>query len=153
MLQRLEIHRSDNGKYSRRDRALATRKAVRETIMQISYVNVFVTDLERAITFFRDQLGLDLQFSSPEHGYASFSAGSVRLGIALPGTDHADLVGRHTGVGLGVADLEAEHRRLSALGVRFTMAPTRQEWGGLMAMISDADGNIFYLDQESAAHS
>ena len=34
--------------------------------MQISYVNVFVTDLEKATEFYRDKLGLPLQFSSPE---------------------------------------------------------------------------------------
>ncbi|MBM3722560.1 MAG: VOC family protein, partial [Actinobacteria bacterium] len=37
--------------------------------MQVSYVNIFVTDLEKAIAFYRDKLGLALQFSSPEHGY------------------------------------------------------------------------------------
>ena len=120
--------------------------------MQIAYVNIFVTDLDMAIEFYRDKLGLALQFSSPEHGYASFVAGGVRLGIALPGADHADFVGRHTGVGLEVADLEAEHARLAGLGVHFTMPPTRQPWGGFMAMISDVDGNVFYLDQASAVH-
>ncbi len=120
--------------------------------MHISYVNIFVTDLTRAIAFYRDTLGLTLQFSSPERGYASFAAGAVRLGVALPGADHADLVGRHTGIGLEVADLEAEHARLAGLGVRFTMPPTRQPWGGFMAMIADADGNVFYLDQVPAAH-
>ncbi|MFM7624213.1 MAG: VOC family protein [Actinomycetota bacterium] len=53
--------------------------------MQVSYVNIFVTDLEKAIAFYRDKLGLALQFSSLEHGYASFAAGGVRLGVALPG--------------------------------------------------------------------
>ena len=120
--------------------------------MQISYVNVFVTDLEKAVTFYRDVLGLALQFSSAEHGYASFGAGAVRLGVALPGSGHADLVGRHTGVGLEVGDLAAEHARLAGLGVQFTMPPTRQPWGGFMAMIADTDGNVFYLDQVSAAH-
>ncbi|MBM3722473.1 MAG: glyoxalase/bleomycin resistance/dioxygenase family protein [Actinobacteria bacterium] len=120
--------------------------------MQVSYVNIFVTDLEKAIAFYRDKLGLALQFSSPEHGYASFAAGGVRLGVARPGADHAELVGRHTGVGLEVANLEAEHARLAGLGVHFTMPPSRQPWGGFMAMISDADGNVLYLDQVSAAH-
>ena len=120
--------------------------------MQISYVNVFVHDLAAATVFYRDKLGLLLQFSSPEHGYASFSAGSVRLGVAALGAGQADWIGRHTGVGLAVADLEAEHARLSALGVRFTMPPTRQPWGGFMALIADEDGNVFYLDQVSAVH-
>ncbi len=123
--------------------------------MQISYVNVFVSDLAHATKFYRDKLGLHLQFSSEEHGYASFTAsasGGVRLGIALPGPDKAELVGRHTGIGLEVTDLEAEHTRLSRLGVQFPMPPTKQPWGGLMALISDPDGNIFYLDQVSGAH-
>lgn len=119
--------------------------------MRISYVNVFVTDLTKAIDFYRDKLGVLLQYSSPEHGYASFAAGSVRLGVAVPGPDHAALVGRHTGVGLETTDLEAEHARLAGLGVRFTMPPTRQPWGTFMAMLSDADGNVFYLEQVPAA--
>lgn len=119
--------------------------------MHVAYVNIFVTNLDTAIAFYRDKLGLALLFSSPEHGYASFAAGAVRLGLALPGTEHTGLVGRHTGVGLEVADLVAEHARLASLGVRFTMPPTRQPWGGFMAMIADADGNTFYLDQASTA--
>lgn len=115
--------------------------------MHLAYVNVFVRDLDRAAAFYRDVLGLPLQFASPEHGYASFAAGGVRLGISLPGPDGDDLVGRHTGIGFAVADLDAEHARLTALGVRFTMPPTRQPSGASMSMFADADGNVFYLDQ------
>lgn len=115
--------------------------------MHVSYVNVFVRDLDQATAFYRDALGLPLQFASPEHGYASFGAGPVRLGIAVPGPDQDALVGRHTGVGFEVADLEGEHARLSALGVRFTMPPTQQPWGAFMALVADPDGNVFYLDQ------
>lgn len=120
--------------------------------MKISYVNVFVRDLARAIEFYRDRLGLDLEFASNEHGYASLSAGGVRLGLAVPGPDQLELAGRHTGVGLEVDDLSAEHRRLLELGVEFTMPPAEQPWGGFMALIADPDGNIFYLDQVSVVH-
>jgi predicted enzyme related to lactoylglutathione lyase len=119
--------------------------------MKISYINIFVSDLGRAIQFFDQYVGLSLQYSSPEHGYASFAAVGIRLGIGVPGPDQQELVGRHTGVGLEVADLEAEHARLSALGVNFTMPPTRQPWGGYMALVADPDGNVFYLDQVSPA--
>ncbi len=121
--------------------------------MQIAYLNVFVSNLDRAIEFYQAKLGLDLEFSSAEHGYASFSAGAVRLGIAVPGQDDQALIGRHTGIGFEVADLEAEHEQLKQLGVNFTLAPTRQPWGGFMALMSDPDGNIFYLDQVSAVHA
>ena len=121
--------------------------AIGDAMAHIAYVNVFVHDLDRATEFYRDTLGLQLQYASPEHGYASFAAGGVRLGIAVPGPDQAELVGRHTGVGLEVADLEAEYERLSGLGARFTMPPTRQPWGGFMSMVADPDGNVFYLEQ------
>ena len=57
------------------------------------------------------------------------------------------MVGRHTGIGFGVPDLRAAYEQLRAQGVRFTMVPTQQPWGGFMAMFADPDGNIFNLDQ------
>lgn len=120
--------------------------------MEIAYVNIFVTDLNQAVEFYQGKLGLSLDFSSPEHGYASFSAGPIRLGLAVPGKEESHLIGRHTGVGLNVEDLESVHKRLSALNVKFTQPPTRQPWGGFMALLADPDGNIFYLDQVSVVH-
>ncbi len=121
--------------------------------MQIAYVNVFVSDLNRAIEFYEATLGLKLEHSAPEHGYASLSAGPVRLGLAVASADQQELVGRHTGIGLAVSDLEGEHVRLAGRGVAFTMPPTKQPWGGFMALAADPDGNVFYLDQVAAAHS
>jgi predicted enzyme related to lactoylglutathione lyase len=121
--------------------------------MQIAYVNLFVSDLDQAVEFYASKLGLELEFSDSDHGYASLSAGPIRLGLALPGPDQQDLIGRHTGIGLAVADLKTEHARLTTLGVTFTMEPTRQPWGGFMALIADPDGNLFYLDEVAAAHS
>jgi len=121
--------------------------------MQIAYVNVFVGDLVRAIEFYERKLGFKLQVSSPEHGYASFTVGGLRFGIAVPGPEQHELVGRHTGVGLAVSDLEAEHGRLVNLGVRFTLPPTKQPWGGFMALVEDPDGNVFYLEQIAPANS
>jgi len=115
--------------------------------MQISYFNIFVSNLESAISFYRDKLKLSLESASLDHGYASFSGGTVRLGIAVLGEDHANLIGRHTGIGFRMRDLDSEFARLSALGVHFTMPPMGQPWGGVMAMISDPDPNNFYLDQ------
>ena len=120
--------------------------------MRIGYVNVFVSDLSRSVAFYRDVLGLELEFADEGHGYASFAGGGVRLGLAAVGEDGDGLCGRHTGVGLAVDDLVAEHKRLVGLGVAFTEPPTRQPWGGFMALLSDPDGNIFYLDEVGTAH-
>ena len=120
--------------------------------MQIGYVNVHVRDLERAVEFYQKSLGLELKFADKDHGYASFAAGPISLGLAVVGPDQPELAGCHTGIGFAIADLEAEHARLSELGVSFSMAPTRQPWGGFMALFADPDGNVFYLDEVSAVH-
>jgi predicted enzyme related to lactoylglutathione lyase len=121
--------------------------------MKITYVNLFVSDLDRAVEFYSSRLGLELEFSDSDHGYASFTAGAVRLGLAVPGPEQAELVGRHTGVGLAVDDLVTEHARLAAQGVSFTMEPTKQPWGGFMAMMADPDGNLLYLDEVAVMHA
>jgi predicted enzyme related to lactoylglutathione lyase len=121
-------------------------------MIRIGYVNVFVNDLARAIGFYRDVLGLKLRHGDAEHGYAAFEAGSVSLGLAAVEGEHAALAGRMTGVGLAVDDLEAEHARLVRAGVDFEMPPTRQPWGGFMALLKDPSGNVLYLDEVSAAH-
>ena len=43
--------------------------------------------------------------------------------------------------------VEQLYRELENKGVRFTMKPEKQPWGGFMALFLDPDGNIFYLDQ------
>lgn len=119
---------------------------------KIAYVNVYTRDLPAAVHFFADQVGLDRISVDADHGYASFAAGAVQLGVAQVEEDQAALVGRHTGIGFGVDDLEAEYRRLCELGVAFESPPERFPWGGFMAVLRDPDGNLYYLDEVAAAH-
>ena len=113
-------------------------------------IGIGVSDLDRAIGFYRDVLGLKLQFSEPAHAYARFDLGGVNFGVIgqdMSNPEAAAFTGRHTGVSLSVADLEGAVQTLKARGARFTMEPTRQPWGAYMALLSDPDGNIFYLEQ------
>jgi lactoylglutathione lyase len=121
-------------------------------IPKIGYVNLFVTKLDASIVFYRDVLGLRVEMEDGDFGYASFDAGPIRLGLAqidASGSQGA-LIGRHTGIGLCVADLTELARELEARGVEFIEKPTRQPWGGFMALIADPDGNVLYLDQAQA---
>jgi predicted enzyme related to lactoylglutathione lyase len=118
--------------------------------VRLGYVNLFVRDLDRAVAFYRDRLGLPVTELAPEAGFAAFDAGTVRLAVAVVGDAQAELAGRHTGVGLVVDDLETAHARLAAEGVAFPMAPSRQPWGGFMALMADPDGNVLYLDERPA---
>lgn len=116
------------------------------TNLRLWYVNVFVSDLARAVAFYQQTLGLELKFTADEHGYASFTSAGLGFGLARVEVG-SPLLGQHTGVGWGVPDLDAAHKELQGKGVRFTMPPTKQPWGGYMAMFADPDGNIYYLDQ------
>ena len=118
--------------------------------LKLAYVNLYVTDLARSVEFFEKTLGLGLQFSDTNFGYASLDAGAVRLGLAQIDPDdeqNQGLTGRQTGFGFAVKDLVAAHKDLEARGVAFPMKPSKQPWGGFMALFEDPDGNTFYLDE------
>lgn len=117
---------------------------------RIGYVNVGVRDLERGIAFYRDVLGFKLTSSEPEFHYAAFEVGGMRFAIAASQTDAftgGEPGNRHTGIGLVVPDVDAAAADLMSKGVRFTLPPGRQPWGGYMGIFSDPDGNLFYLDK------
>ena len=110
----------------------------------VGYVNVFVSDYDRAVKFYTEALGLSLNSGDEAFGYASFDAGAISFAIAK--TDDTALVGRHTGVGFIVEDIDATYAEMLERGVEFEMPPTKQPWGGTLALFKDPDGNIYYLD-------
>ena len=111
--------------------------------MKIGYVNVRVSDFERALAFYQKTLELPLKYAHRDFGYASFLAGPITLGVAQDESQ----IGCHTGIGFVVEDLDERYAELVARGVRFTMKPQKQPWGGYMSLFADPDGNVFYLDQ------
>ena len=120
------------------------------TETRLAYVNVTVSDFERAVAFFRDVIGLPFNFADAEFGYASFATRGAAFAVVQ--APEGEAVGRHTGVGFAVDDLDAAHAALVDKGVEFPRPPTREPWGGYMAVFADPDGNTYYLDQVSAAH-
>jgi predicted enzyme related to lactoylglutathione lyase len=118
--------------------------------MRIGYANVYVRDLSRAVDFYHRVLGLPLLFRADQFSYARLAAGPIYIGLAAVdgNTENAAaLIGRHTGVGFAVADIDATYAALSAKGVQFPMVPSDQPWGGRLALFADPDGNVFYLDR------
>jgi lactoylglutathione lyase len=122
--------------------------------MKLSAARLFVRDIGPALAFYRDLLGLPLQADGSAQGYAVFACDGVRLVVeAVPADAPADeqaLVGRFTGLSFAVADIDAEHRRLAALGVPFAGVPERQFWGGWLATFCDPAGNGLQLVQYPA---
>tara|TARA_Y100001947_G_C10224561_1_gene254866 strand:- start:496 stop:672 length:177 start_codon:yes stop_codon:yes gene_type:complete len=48
----------------------------------IQYVNLYVSNLAESVNFFKDKVGLKLEFKDEEFGYASFACGPIRMGVA-----------------------------------------------------------------------
>jgi len=111
-------------------------------------VRYIVTDVEAAITFYRDLLGFEVDIH-PAPGFARLSRGPLRLLLNMPGAGGA---GQSTSRGetpapggwnriqLEVADLEAEVDRLKAAGGRFRNEIVQGN-GGKQILIEDPSGN------------
>lgn len=106
-------------------------------------VNVPVKDIERAVTFYRDVLGLPLH--ARRESLAFFSAGPVRL-LVEPIAEEGGRYG-HPGSILyfSVADIHASHAELVRRGVTFIDPPAKtgenaafETW---MAFFDDGDWN------------
>ena len=102
--------------------------------MQLTYAIKFVADMDRAIAFHRDILGLPLKFQSPE--WSEFATGETTL--ALPSASAANPAGT-VQLGFAAGDLAGFHARRDELGVRFTQPPTELH-AMHIARIRDPDG-------------
>jgi methylmalonyl-CoA/ethylmalonyl-CoA epimerase len=115
---------------------------------EIGQIAVPVADVERAVAFYRDTLGMRFLFQAPP-GLAFFDAGGVRL--MLDGSAAAQ-AGRGTAIYYRVPELEAAVATLTRRGVAFEAAPhlvarmpDHELW---MAFLRDPDGNLIALMSE-----
>ncbi len=114
----------------------------------IAQIAVNVRDVERAVAFYRDALGLPFLFQVP--GLAFFDCGGVRLMPSRPEApefDHASSV-----LYFRVAEIEAAHAALAERGVAFRDAPHKiadmpdhELW---MTFFDDTEGNLHALMAE-----
>lgn len=102
---------------------------------QFRYVIKFVADMDKAVTFYRDTLGLPLRFESPS--WTEFATGETTL--ALHPASDMNPAGK-VEFGFTVPDVEAFYRDMSAKGVLFSIPPKRQDFGGLLAQFVDSEG-------------
>ena len=120
------------------------------TDYRLSAIRVFTRDLERAVDFYTNRLGMKPDAVNEGEGFAVFPAGDALL--LLETVDPADtedvaLIGRFVGASLAVEDIQAVYEELESKGVRFTQPPRKQPWGGLMTHFHDPDDNILTLIQ------
>jgi lactoylglutathione lyase len=103
--------------------------------MKLSYVIEFVADMDRAVIFYRDMIGLTLKFQSPE--WSEFLTGETTLAL------HPASAGNAAGkieMGFNVHDLTKFYEEMRGKGVKFSMPPKKQDFGGMLAQFEDSEG-------------
>lgn len=102
--------------------------------MKLNYAIKFVADMDRAVAFHRDTLGLALGFQSP--WWTEFALGETKLALH-PATD------KHPAgsvqLGYGSDDLDAFYAARDASGITFT-DPPRDQFGSRIATFLDCEG-------------
>jgi catechol 2,3-dioxygenase-like lactoylglutathione lyase family enzyme len=104
-------------------------------------VTVRVSDMPRAVAFYRDVLGLAVVRDFGEH-WQEVEGPGLRIGLHPGGKRPLVPHGRHLQIGLRVDDLDAIVARLEARGVKFERVADR---GSRIANFEDPDGNPLYF--------
>ena len=123
-------------------------------LASIGQIAINAHDLDRAIAFYRDVLGLPFLFQAPPK-LAFFDCGGVRLMLGIaerPEFDHPASILYYR-----VADIAAAHATLESRGARFESKPhvvhrtaTSELW---LAFCHDSEGNPLALMSEVAKRS
>lgn len=120
-----------------------------EGLSSIGQIHVSVTDLDRAVTFYRDVLGIPFLFEVPGQSMAFFDCDGVRLYLGAP--ESAEFRSNPI-LYFQVDDLDEAFRTLKERGVDFRDEPhliARMEDHELwMAFLKDPDGNNLALMSE-----
>jgi methylmalonyl-CoA/ethylmalonyl-CoA epimerase len=116
-------------------------------LRQIGQIRVAVSDIDRAVTFYRDTLGMSFIFQFP--GMAFFDLDGIRLMLVDP--QSRDFGGESV-VYYRVDDIGLAHAALTERGVDFSDAPhvvhedeNHELW---MAFFRDPDRNVLALMSE-----
>lgn len=115
----------------------------------VGQIHISVTDLDRAVGFYRDVLGVPLLFQVPGQPMAFFRSGHVRLYLGIP--ERPEFRSKVL-LYFRVDDIDAEFARLTDDGVQFDGAPHVVHKDGdtelWMAAFTDPDGHNLVLMQE-----
>jgi catechol 2,3-dioxygenase-like lactoylglutathione lyase family enzyme len=131
------------------------------TILGIDTVAIVVSDLKKAIAWYRDVLGLKVAYIGPNTAEADSRAEGtaenpghwVELGPGRPQTRvHLCFTGGSaepgpSGITFLTDDIQTDYERMRRKGVRFIMVPEKMDWGEWIGQFVDPDGNEFDLKQ------
>jgi catechol 2,3-dioxygenase-like lactoylglutathione lyase family enzyme len=113
-------------------------------ITHIWSVTLTVSDLERAVRFYGDVLGLAKKYQFRD--YAGFECGGVEIGLKTWGELQPPREGEPC-IDLAVQSVDEGYETLSSKGVEFDKRPHDAQWGARIAVFKDPDGNTLQLTQ------
>ena len=117
-------------------------------LSRVHQISMRTLDVDRAVRFYRDALGLPFLFAAPPR-LAFFDCDGVRLMLSTPDTgfDHPGSI-----LYFAVDDIQSAHRTLRSRGVTFRTEPhkvatlaDREVW---LADFEDTEGNVLALMSE-----
>ncbi|HNR22344.1 MAG TPA: VOC family protein [Steroidobacteraceae bacterium] len=115
-------------------------------LAKIGQIAIPVSELDRAIVFYRDTLGMRFMFQAPS-GLAFFDCGGVRLMLDVAAKSSPEI--RSSLLYFSVDDIDANHELLVSRGVEFeapphlvAKLPDHELW---MAFFRDPDRNLLAL--------
>lgn len=118
-------------------------------LSEIGQIAITVSDVSKALPFYRDVLGLTFLFS-PAPNLAFLSAGKIRIMLSTP--QGAGTVGHNSILYFKVTDIVATHNAIVARGATSERAPQlaakmpdHELWIGF---IRDPDSNLIGLMEE-----
>jgi predicted enzyme related to lactoylglutathione lyase len=124
--------------------------------MRIKWTTLYVDDQDRALRFYTDKLGFRKKADVSQGNYRWLSVASPEdpEGVELVLQSNANPAGRAYQEALHgqgqpaaqflVSDVQAEHDRLVAQGVKFT-TPVTPTTGAVIAVLDDTCGNLIQL--------
>lgn len=110
------------------------------------FVMFLVSDLARAVEFYRDTLGLKCDVESAEYQWAEFDCGNATLSLKGRAVEKGEKVGGR--IALAVADVRSAYEELRERGVQIEVAPIDSGFC-IACELRDPDGNLIILHQRS----
>jgi catechol 2,3-dioxygenase-like lactoylglutathione lyase family enzyme len=121
-----------------------------EVVTGVDFVSVPTRDLERAVSFYGEGLGLRRPVYRPERSFAEFDTGTVMLNVHDPermGIGSFSANANH--IALQVEDVPAARAKLEERGIEF-LGDTFDTGVCHMAFFRDPDGNALMLHHRYA---
>jgi methylmalonyl-CoA/ethylmalonyl-CoA epimerase len=117
-------------------------------LAQIGQIAILVQDLERAVAYYRDKLGMQFLFAAPNLAFFDCAGTRLMLSTPEPGQAHSG----NSVLYFKVDDIEAAYRELAARGAPFDDQPhiiaNMGSYDLWMAFFRDSEHNLLSIMSE-----